>query len=133
MQLGCKYVLSFPSNILFSDEANFYMSHGVNRQNITQQSARTPHWFELFKDKGSERLMVWHGIFNVKFVGPLFLKGNSNRRAVSSNATGQSGASSTNKIRCGFRKVAHHPIAQCLWGTSSMNNFQSIDWPKRTD
>ena len=49
------------SKILFSDEANFYVSGEVNKQNLRYWSPENPHWTDPRKVTGGGKLMVWCG------------------------------------------------------------------------
>lgn len=71
-------VPGFVSSILFSDEANFYVSGEVNKQNVRYWMDSNPHWMSDCKSQGAEKLMVWCGIWGDRIVGPFFIEGNLN-------------------------------------------------------
>ena len=62
----------FLLNVLFSDEANFYVNGEVNKQNLRYWSPENPHWFSGDKQQGAQRIMVWCGICNGQVIGPFF-------------------------------------------------------------
>lgn len=70
----CEENDNFPYEILFTDEANFYVSGEVNKQNTRYWSPNNPYWFDETKVQGSSRLMVWCGIWKDQIVGPFFFE-----------------------------------------------------------
>ncbi|XP_056409683.1 uncharacterized protein LOC130331736 [Hyla sarda] len=68
--------LQFTQKILFSDEGNFYVNGEVNKQNHRYWSDTNPHWIDPSKTVGTQKLMVWCGIWGTKIVGPFFINGN---------------------------------------------------------
>ena len=66
---------TWSSNILFSDEALFYLNGKVNTQNYRYWADVNPHWMEGIKALNSPRLMVWCGIWGDVVVGPFFFEG----------------------------------------------------------
>lgn len=64
------------SNVLFSDEALFYLNGRVNSQNYRYWADVNPHWMRATKAQNSPRVMVWCGIWNDRVIGPFFFPGN---------------------------------------------------------
>ena len=62
----------FLLNVLFSDEANFYVNGEVKKQNLRYWSPENTHWFSGDKQQGAQRIMVWCGICNRQVIGPFF-------------------------------------------------------------
>jgi hypothetical protein len=62
---------NFSSGILFTDEANFYVSGEVNRQNVRYWSDTNPHWMNSSKMQGTGKVMVC-GIWGNTIVGHVF-------------------------------------------------------------
>ncbi|GBM20591.1 hypothetical protein AVEN_261712-1 [Araneus ventricosus] len=58
-----EWVPGFVSSILFSDEANFYVSGEVNKQNVRYWMVSNPHWMSDSKRQGVEKFMAWCGIW----------------------------------------------------------------------
>jgi len=58
-------------NIIFSDEAIFYLSGHVNRHNCRYWSSSNPHWIDEISQH-DPRVMVWCGIHYKKIIGPYF-------------------------------------------------------------
>jgi hypothetical protein len=65
---------NFLEGVMFSDEANFYVSGEVNKQNFRYWSPEKPHWFTDSKEQGAHRLMVWCGLWDIHVTGPLFFE-----------------------------------------------------------
>jgi len=63
---------NFSKEILFSDEAIFYLNGHVNRQNTRFWSDNNPYWSSDSKAQGDPRVMVWCGIWNDRIIGPYF-------------------------------------------------------------
>ena len=59
-------------NILFSDEANFYVSGEVNRQNCRYYSQDNPHFMLDSKEHSGPKIMVWCGLWRDHVLGPFF-------------------------------------------------------------
>ncbi|CAM1324679.1 Uncharacterised protein r2_g3343 [Pycnogonum litorale] len=66
---------NFPTKILFTDEANFYVNGEVNRQNLRYWSSENPKWLSPTKLQGAGKLMVWAGIWGDRIIGPIFIDG----------------------------------------------------------
>lgn len=66
------FLEDFVENIMFSDEAIFYVSGKVNRHNFRYWSSENPKWVEDRKVQGDPRIMVWAGIWNVRIIGPFY-------------------------------------------------------------
>jgi hypothetical protein len=49
---------NFQSGILFTDEANFYVTGEINHQNLRYWSDSIPHWMSPSKMQGAGKLMV---------------------------------------------------------------------------
>lgn len=62
----------FLRNILFSDEALFYVNGEVNKQNSRYWSENNPHWISDCKEQGGRKVMVWCGMFDTELLGPFF-------------------------------------------------------------
>ena len=58
--------------MLFSDEAMFYLNGEVNRQNFWYWSQGNPHWMDPSKQQGSQKVMVWYGLWKAHVLGPFF-------------------------------------------------------------
>jgi len=58
--------------VLFSDEALFYVNGEVNRQNVRYWSQNNPHWVDLSKQQGAQKIMVWRGLWKAYVLGPFF-------------------------------------------------------------
>ena len=59
--------------LLFSDEAMFYVNGEVNRHNLRYWSQDNPHWMDPSKQQGSQKVMVWCGLWKAHVLGPSFL------------------------------------------------------------
>ena len=59
-------------NMLFSDEAFFYLNGEVNRQNLRYWSQSNPHWMNASKQQGGQKVMVWCGLWKAHILGPFF-------------------------------------------------------------
>ena len=66
----------FPLNILFSDEATFYLNGVVNRHNYRFWSQENPHWICEAHTQRPQKVNVWAGIINNRILGPYFFEGN---------------------------------------------------------
>jgi hypothetical protein len=51
----------FLEGVMFSDEANFYV-------NFRYWSTENPHWFSGSKEQGSEKIMVWCGLWDTRII-----------------------------------------------------------------
>lgn len=65
-------------NILFTDEANFYVNGEINHQNWRYWSDSNPNWTDASKMQGCGKVMVWCGIWGTRVVGPFFITENMN-------------------------------------------------------
>ena len=50
----------------------FYVNGEVNRQNLLYWSQENPHWMDPSKQQGSQKVMVWSGLWEVHVLGPFF-------------------------------------------------------------
>lgn len=66
---------NFVSNIIFSDEATFYLNGTVNRQNCRYWAPRNPHWFIESHTQYPEKVNVWAAIVRDRILGPYFIEG----------------------------------------------------------
>ena len=66
----------FLSTVMFSDEANFYVTGEVNKQNLRYWSNENPHWYDPATQQGCDRAVVWCGMWNNHIIGPYFFEGN---------------------------------------------------------
>lgn len=66
----------FPLNILFSDEATFYLNGVVNRHNYRFWSQENPHWICEAHTQRPQKVNVWAGIINNRILGPYFFEEN---------------------------------------------------------
>ena len=67
---------TYHNNIIFSDEACFYLNGGINRHNCHYWSSTNPHWKMPLKIQGDPHVMVWCGLSSTRIYGPYFLTGN---------------------------------------------------------
>ena len=58
-------------NLVFSDEAHFYLNGEVNRQDFRLWSEENPHWFTE-EPLHPEKVTVWLGVGLNGFIGPVF-------------------------------------------------------------
>lgn len=63
---------AWTSDILFSDEALFYLNGSVNTQNYRYWADHNPHWMVGSKQMNAPRVMVWCGIWHNTIIGPFF-------------------------------------------------------------
>lgn len=63
------------NNILFSDEATFFLNGTVNRQNCRYWAPQNPHWFREHKTQYPQKVNVWVGIVGNRIIGPYFFEG----------------------------------------------------------
>ena len=88
----CHWLLEHPMlcrDMLFSDEANFYVNGEVNKQNCWYYSQSNPHWTEACREHSSAKIMVWCGLWKKHVLGPFFFSSNLTG-SLSANVTGQS-------------------------------------------
>jgi hypothetical protein len=57
----------FLEGVMFSDEANFYV-------NFRYWSTENPHWFSGSKEQGTERIMVWCGLWDTRVIRSFFFE-----------------------------------------------------------
>lgn len=76
MQPICNQDENFAANILFSDEATFYLNGTVNSQNCRYWSQENPHWIQEAHCQSPQKLNVWAGILKDRVIGPFFFQGN---------------------------------------------------------
>jgi hypothetical protein len=67
---------NFPSAILFTDEANFYVNGEVNGQNLRYWSDSSRRWTSPPNMQEAGKLMVWCGIWGNRIVGPVYFDSN---------------------------------------------------------
>lgn len=72
MQERCNLDPFFCRNILFSDEAAFFLNGTVNRQNCRYWSTENHHWAQVAHTQYPEKINVWAGIFQDRIIGPYF-------------------------------------------------------------
>lgn len=79
----CEYMMdqnirnnTFIANVLFSDEATFYLNGHVNRQNTRYWSQENPHWMQEYHTQRPQKVNVWAGIVRNTIVGPYFFDEN---------------------------------------------------------
>ncbi|KAJ8936770.1 hypothetical protein NQ318_017965 [Aromia moschata] len=66
----CEYMMDhnnqnngFIANILFSDEATFFLNGHVNRQNTRYWSQENPHWMQEYHTQHPQKVNVWADYF----------------------------------------------------------------------
>lgn len=62
----------FLNCVVFSDEAAFYLNGAVNRHNCRYWSQENPHWVQTVHSQYPQKVNVWAGIVNNRFIGPYF-------------------------------------------------------------
>ncbi len=67
--------------ILWSDEAIFSLSETVNRHNCVYWEAKNSGHLQECDNLGSEKLMVWCGVWSNGRVGPFFFDGSVNEES----------------------------------------------------
>ncbi|KAJ8953517.1 hypothetical protein NQ318_023641 [Aromia moschata] len=79
----CEYMMDhnnqnngFIANILFSDEATFFLNGHVNRQNTRYWSQENPHWMQEYHTQHPQKVNVWAGIVRNRIVGLYFFDEN---------------------------------------------------------
>src|SRR5215469_428712 len=72
MQNKCNIDQTFLSNILFTDEAKFYLNSHVCNHNMFYWSRSNPHWYENFNNQHKRNINVWAGILGDSIIGPFF-------------------------------------------------------------
>lgn len=76
MQERCNNDPTFSSNIVFSDEATFYLNGSVHRHNCRYWSRNNPHWMLPLHTQRPQKINVWLGMIGHHFIGPFFIEGN---------------------------------------------------------
>lgn len=76
MMAKCDENPDFSKYIIFSDEATFYLSGHVNRQNVRYWSDTNPHWIQTCHTQHPQKVNVWVGIVQNRVVGPYFFDQN---------------------------------------------------------
>ena len=76
MMRRCDENNRFPQNILFSDEATFYLNGVINRHNYRFWSQENPRWIFEAHTQRPQKVNVWAGIINNRILGPFFFEGN---------------------------------------------------------
>ncbi|KAJ8960050.1 hypothetical protein NQ318_009489 [Aromia moschata] len=71
----CEYMMDhnnqnngFIANILFSDEATFFLNGHVNRQNTRYWSQENPHWMQEYHTQHPQKVNVWAGIVRNRII-----------------------------------------------------------------
>ena len=59
-------------DVLFSDEANFFVNGEVNKQNCRYYSRENPHWMDPTKQHSCPKVVVWCGLWKSHVLGPFF-------------------------------------------------------------
>ena len=67
---------NFLNSVVFSDEATFYLNGTVNRHNCRYWAREQPHWVQAAHTQRPQKINVWVGIINGRFIGPYFFHGN---------------------------------------------------------
>lgn len=76
MMRRCDGNNNFPRDIIFSDEATFYVNGVVNRHNYRFLSQENPHWIHEAHTQHPQKVNVWAGIINNRILGPFFFEEN---------------------------------------------------------
>jgi Transposase. len=66
----------FLKNIIFSDEATFYLNGSVHRHNCRYWSQENPHWVQEVDHQHPRKVNVWAGIIGRRILGPYFFEEN---------------------------------------------------------
>lgn len=69
---------NFLHNVIFSDEATFYLHGTVNRQTTRYWSDINPHWTQETHSQRPQKINVWAGIIGDRILGPYFFEENVN-------------------------------------------------------
>lgn len=64
----------FPYQVLFSDEANFFINGEVNKQNHRYWSDTNPHWIDASRMVDSQKVIVWCGLWGYQSRGTFFYR-----------------------------------------------------------
>uniref|UniRef100_V5I868 Transposable element Tc1 transposase n=1 Tax=Anoplophora glabripennis TaxID=217634 RepID=V5I868_ANOGL len=76
MMRRCDDNNGFQRDVLFSDEATFYLNGVVNRHNYRFWSQENPHWTCESHTQHPQKVNVWAGIINNRILGPFFFEEN---------------------------------------------------------
>lgn len=63
---------NFSKNIIFNDEACFFINGEVNKQNFRYWSEQNPHWVENVNTQATMKVNVWCAIWDNKIIGSFF-------------------------------------------------------------
>lgn len=74
MQNMCNLDNNLVKNIIFSDEATFYLNGNVNRQNCRYWATENPHWMIEVHSQYPKKINVWCGIVRERVIGPFFFE-----------------------------------------------------------
>lgn len=78
MQMRCNNDNMFVKNIVFSDEASFFLNGSVNRQNYRYWATENPRWMQEAHTQYPRKVNVWAGIVGNRTLGPYFFDENLN-------------------------------------------------------
>ncbi|OAF65310.1 hypothetical protein A3Q56_06982 [Intoshia linei] len=59
-------------DVLFSDEANFFVNDEIYKQNFRYYSRENPHWMDPTKEHSYPKVLVWCGLWRSHVLGSLF-------------------------------------------------------------
>lgn len=76
LQNLCNNDVMFVKNIIFSDEASFFLNGTVNRQNCRYWASQNPRWMEEGHTQYPRKVNVWAGIVRNRILGPYFFDEN---------------------------------------------------------
>lgn len=65
----------FLKNVVFSDEASFYLNGAVNKHNERYWCNENPYWKVEEHTQNPQKVNVWCGIMGQHLMGPLFVEG----------------------------------------------------------
>ena len=70
-------------DVLFSDEANFFVNGEFNKQNCRYYSHENPNWMDPTEEHSCPKVIVWCGLWRRNHVfGPVIFQRDSDRRGV---------------------------------------------------
>lgn len=78
MREKCDGDRNFLLNIVFSDEATFYLNGKVNRHNCRYWADENQHLIKEDHTQTLQKINVWAGIMGDRVIGPFFINGNLN-------------------------------------------------------
>lgn len=64
----------FSQNVLFTDEATFSNTGGINKHNCRYWATENPHWLREIPHQYQWKLNVWCGIVGERIIGPYFFE-----------------------------------------------------------